>query len=490
MVIALTHDSLGWYAAFQAKDSRFDGRFFVGVSSTGIYCRPICRARLPKRENCTFFSAAAQAEQAGYRPCLLCRPEIAPGSSRIDSTSNLAQRGARLLEESCGAEQSVETLAASLGCTARHLRRAFQQEYQVSPLQYLQTCRLLLSKSLLTDSSLSVLEVSMACGFGSLRRFQDLFRKRYRLSPTALRRQAASKKQRADCITLQLAYRPPYLWERLLGFLAPRAIAGVELIRDNTYLRTVHLIGRNDAHFYGWIRVENRPETHALAVTIADTLLPVLPQVLARVKNLFDLHCDPEVIAQGLSSMNDIQPKLYALGTRLPGSFDAFEMAVRAVLGQQITVKAANTLAARLVAAYGVPLQTGIHGLSHVFPSPRAILDLGAPIQDYLCPIGVLSARAKTIGALAEALDGGEIHFGASAQPEAEMKKLLAIPGIGPWSAQYIAMRAMGWPDAFLETDAGIKKALAPRTGKEMLAVAEAWRPWRSYATLSLWNSL
>jgi AraC family transcriptional regulator of adaptative response / DNA-3-methyladenine glycosylase II len=479
-----------WYAAFKAKDTRFDGRFFVGVSSTGIYCRPVCRAKLPKAENCTFYATAAAAEQAGFRPCLSCRPELAPGNAPVDATSSLARRTARLLEESCGSEQSIGELASRLGCTDRHLRRAFTAEYNVSPVQYLQTCRLLLAKSLLTDTNLSVIEVAMVAGFGSLRRFNDLFKKQYRLAPTALRRQAAGAKGQDSNINLALGYRPSYQWQQMLDFLALRAIPGVETIRDGEYLRTVHFENEEQQPVYGWVRVGHRPQKSVLTVTMDAALLPVLPQVLARIRHLFDLYCDPDAVYEILASMNNIRPGLCVPGTRLPGSFDPFEMAVRAVLGQQITVKGACTLAARLVKTYGVPIQTGIEGLTHAFPSPKDIIALDGPIDNHLGPLGITGIRANTILELAQALVQGNIDFDFCAQPEIEVQKLMTVPGIGPWTAQYIAMRAMGWPDAFPHTDYGVKKALAPRTPKEILDLAEEWRPWRSYATINLWNSL
>lgn len=469
----LATDSTGLYAAFKAKDARFDGRFFAGISTTGIYCRPVCRAKQPKSENCTFYLTAAEAKQAGYRPCLLCRPEIAPGSSITDATAALVHRAARMLEENCGSGQSLDELAGRLGCTDRHLRRVFKAEYNVSPVQYLQTCRLLLAKSLLTDTNLPVLEVAMTAGFGSLRRFNDLFKKHYQLSPTALRKRMSEEKKQSSNITLALGYRPPYRWEEMLGFLAGRAIPGVEVVRDGEYLRTVHLVDADQRHVYGWLRVGNKPKKNTLTVTVSETLLPVLPQVLAKVRQLFDLYCDPESVYETLAPMNNIRPGLCVLGTRLPGSFNAFEMAVRAVLGQQITVKAA-TLAARLVDAYGAPIKTGIEGLTHVFPSPEDILALQGPIENHLGPLGIIAARARTIYELAKASEQGKIDFGLCAQPEIEMKKLLAIPGIGSWIAQYIAMRTMEWPDAFLETDAGVKKALEPHSSKELLEMAEA----------------
>lgn len=478
------------YAAFKAKDARFDGRFFVGISSTGIYCRPVCRAKQPKPENCTFYPTAAEAEQAGYRPCLLCRPELAPGSSVTDATTNLVYRAARMLEENCGSGQSLEEMARRLGCTDRHLRRAFTAEYNVPPVQYLQTCRLLLAKNLLTDTGLSVLEVAMAAGFGSLRRFNGLFKKQYKLSPTALRKRTTEEKKHKDGITLALGYRPPYPWEKMLDFLSIRAITGIEVVKNGEYMRTVHLENAEGRHVYGWVRIGHKPKKNALSVTVSETLLPVLPQVLARIRHLFDLYCDPDTVYETLRAMNDIRPGLCVLGTRVPGCFNTFEMAVRAVLGQQITVKAASTLAARIAQTYGTPIQTGMEGLTHIFPSPENVLALDGAIENHFGALGVTAARSNTIYELARAFVQGEIDVGLCAQPEEEMKKLTAIRGIGSWTAQYIAMRAMEWPDAFLETDAGVKKALQPYTSKELLKMAEAWRPWRSYATVNLWNTL
>jgi len=488
-VITIENDT-NLYASFKAKDTRFDGRFFVGVSSTGIYCRPVCWAKQPKSENCTFYRTAAEAEQAGYRPCLLCRPELAPGSSISDATTNLAHRAARMLEEHCQSGQSLNELASLLGCTDRHLRRVFTAEYNVPPVQYLQTCRLLLAKNLLTDTNLSILDVAMAAGFGSLRRFNDLFKKHYNLAPTALRKKMSEKKQTGSGITLALGYRPPYHWDKMLQFLAGRAIKGVEIVKSNEYMRTVRLENAVGKKLCGWVVVGHNDKKNTLNVTVCESLLPVLPQVLARIKHLFDLYCDPCAVYEKLHAMNDIHPGFCVLGTRVPGCFDAFEMAVRAVLGQQITVKAASTLAARIVNSYGTPIQTGIEGLTHVFPTPEKVAAMGENITDNFGVLGVISTRSNTIYKLAQAFIQGEIVFSLCAQPEEEMKKLMKIKGVGSWTAQYIAMRSMEWPDSFLEKDAGVKKALQPYTSSEILEMSEAWRPWRSYATVNLWNTL
>lgn len=483
-------DNAGLYSAFISKDTRFDGRFFVGISSTGIYCRPVCGARTPKEKNCSFYKTAAEAEQAGYRPCLICRPELAPGRSITDATSSLARRAARLLEEDCKSGQSLETLAGRLGCTDRHLRRVFASEYHISPVQYLQTCRLLLAKSLLTDTDILVAEVAIAAGFGSLRRFNDLFKRRYHLSPTALRKQSKQQGTKQEAVTLQLGYRPPYRWDEMLGFLGQRAIPGIESIFEGQYCRTVRHSSSESKELCGWIRVGHNPKKGTLTVTLSEALLPVASQVLARVRHLFDLHCEPALVYKALSSMNDIRPNLCVLGTRVPGCYNAFEMAMRAILGQQITVKAATTLAGRVASTFGTPIETGIEGLSYLFPHPSELLSQDIPLEDALGSLGVISTRARTIKALARSLISKEINLDLCVDPKEEIEKLMSIKGVGSWTAHYIAMRTMEWSDSFLETDAGIKHALAPATPKEMLTMAQSWRPWRSYATVNLWNSL
>lgn len=478
------------YTAFMARDSRFDGRFFVGISSTGIYCRPVCPARRAKRANCAFFPSAAAAEQAGYRPCLLCRPELAPGLPPPDAPQALAHRAAALMEEACGSGEGLAQLAARLGYTQRHLRRLFLQEYGVSPVQYLQTCRLLLAKGLLTDTRLSVLEVAMAAGFGSLRRMNDLFKRHYRMPPTALRKLASGKTPQEQGLVVSLAYRPPYPFAQVLGFLAGRAIAGIEQVEQGQYLRTVRLRGREGTLHTGWARVSQANGQAALRVELSQSLTPVLPQALSRLKRLFDLACDPDAIVQALAGMGSLLSGLPLPGIRLPGCFEPFETAARAILGQQVTVKAAGTLAGRLVRAFGAPVDTGIPGLSHAFPEPEDILALGEKAVDRLGQLGIIGSRSGSICSLARAMVAGDLRLDPGADPEEAMAVLQRIRGIGPWTAQYIAMRTLGYPDAFLETDAGVRQALPGLNGKELLALAEAWRPFRSYAVMNLWNSL
>jgi AraC family transcriptional regulator of adaptative response / DNA-3-methyladenine glycosylase II len=482
------------YVAFKAKDTRFDGRFFVGIRSTGIYCRPVCRAKLAKPQNCTFFATAAEAEQAGHRPCLLCRPEIAP-SSVTDYSANLASRMAKLLEENCANDESLAEIANQLHYGERHLRRVFANEYHISPVKYLQTCRLLLAKSLLTDTNLPVLDVAMTAGFGSVRRFNDLFKAHYRLTPSALRKQTSADKPKNGDITLALGYRPPYHWKEMLNFFAVRAIKGVEVVKDDAYSRTVRLTNTGSAdndtqQTVGRYVIRNNASKNALLLTVSESLLPALPTVLARVKRQFDLSCDPHAVYETLQQMNDLRPDLCKLGTRLPGCFDAFEMAVRAVLGQQITVKAAGTLTARLVADLGTKVATDVDGLTHVFPSPADISALGDSATESLGKLGIIATRSRTIMELAKLFQSNELFTIAYSNPENVIQKLLAIQGIGSWTAQYVAMRVFGWTDAFLETDFGVKKVLTAYSPKEMLRVAEHWRPWRSYAVVNIWNAL
>ncbi|MBQ9250364.1 MAG: helix-turn-helix domain-containing protein [Oscillospiraceae bacterium] len=460
-----------YYGALCSHDGRFDGKFFVGVRSTGIYCRPVCRVRTPKEENCTFFLSAAEAEAAGFRPCLKCRPELAPGSSTLESSSDLAKAAAREIEASCGNEESLAQLAARLGCTDRHLRRVFEAEFRVTPLQYRQTCRLLLAKKLLTDTQLSVLDVAMASGFGSLRRFNTVFEREYKLTPSAVHKQVAGQRKSADSFTVEVGYRPPYCWQEMLRFLDARAIPGVETVRDDAYYRTVRIKDHT-----GWIVIRQHEAKNTLAVTVSASLLRVLPQVLAKIRRLFDTDSEPQTIADTLKDMRQIHETLPICGLRVPGCFDAFETCVRAILGQQITVKAATTLAGRIVQALGTPMETGIEGLTHSFPVSGEMLESGA---EALGELGVIRGRGEAILELAELFRQGEA---------VTRNKLLAIKGVGPWTADYIAMRVLGDTDAFLSTDYGVKTALAPRTRKEMTTLAEGWRPWRSYAVMNLWN--
>ena len=486
---ALMIDSDACYAAMASHDSRFDGRFFCGVSSTRIYCRPVCRVKLPRRENCTFFVSAAAAERSGYRPCLKCRPELAPGLAPVDAADRLAGNGALMMEEDVLADRKLPDLAEILGISDRHLRRVFLARYGVAPVEYLQTKRLLLAKSLLTDTGLPITDVAMAAGFGSIRRFNDLFKKRYRLTPGRFRKNGGEAGAGSDTITLSLGYRPPYDWESLTSFLAVRAVPGVESVIAGAYRRTVALKKGGEV-IYGWISVSPGPKGNTLSVTMASALLPVLSGVLARVRHLFDLDSNPMEIAERLRTLNDLIPGVVRPGVRVPGCFDPFEMAVRAVLGQQVTVKAARTIAGRVTTALGNEVTTPFEDLTRAFPLPETIVALEGPIEDRLGPLGVTGVRARSILAIAQALTAGTLTLSHHADPEKERETLLALPGIGPWTVDYIAMRALGWPDAFLDTDYGVKKALSAIPPKDLADLSRAWSPWRSYATITLWNFL
>ncbi|MBI1943701.1 MAG: DNA-3-methyladenine glycosylase 2 [Betaproteobacteria bacterium] len=476
----MTLDPQTCYRALRAHDARFDGRFFVAVRSTRIYCRPVCTVRPPKRENCRFYPSAAAAESAGYRPCLRCRPELAPGNASVDATTRLAQAAASLIEDAALEEDSLEAIAARLGITDRHLRRAFGAEYGVAPVEFAQTQRLLLAKRLLTDTALPVTEVAFASGFGSVRRFNALFRQRYRMQPTRLRRQAAAP-HAGDTLNFELSFRPPYDWAAVSGFLAARAVAGVEAVEDDRYLRTVRVaVERSEQR--GWIAIGMSRKKPALRVTVSASLAKALPPVLSRVKALMDLACNPAEVAQALGALAGAHR-----GMRVPGAFDGFEVALRAILGQQVSVAAARTLAGRFAAEFGERIETPFASLQVLFPKADQI----AKAQPgRIARLGMPAARARSVTALARAVAGGEIDLMPNADIEATLERLRALPGVGEWTAQYIAMRSLAWPDAFVHTDLGVLKALGETDPRRALAAAEAWRPWRAYAVMHLWQSL
>ena len=468
------------YRALRTHDARFDGRFFVGVATTGIYCRPVCTARTPHQRNCRFFPSAAAAEAGGFRPCLRCRPELAPGYAVVDANRRLAQAAAGLIEDGRLTDARLPDLADTLGVTDRHLRRVFQDEFGVAPVEYAQTQRLLLAKRLLTDTDMAVLEVAMASGFASLRRFNHLFRERYRMTPAELRHRAPAREP-VGTLAFDLGFRPPYDWEAMLSFLERRAIPGVEAVAAGRYLRTLHVQHRGKRHA-GWLQAALSRRRSALHVTVSASLAAVLPAVLSRAKHLFDLACRPDEIAAVLGPLAAARP-----GLRLPGAVDGFEVAVRAILGQQVTVRAAATIAARFVGAFGEPFETPHAALDRLFPEAAAIAvcDPGE-----IAALGIIATRARAIVALAREVDAGRLRLEPTAPLEDTIAALEALPGVGPWTAQYIAMRALAWPDAFPHPDVAVLKAMAERMAPRALVTAEAWRPWRAYAVLHLWKSL
>jgi len=468
------------YRALTAHDPRFDGRFFVGVSSTRIYCRPVCTVRLPKRDNCRFFASAAAAEVEGYRPCLRCRPELAPGNASIDAGARLAQGAVDLIENGVLDAGGIETLSARVGVTSRHLRRIFDAEFGVSPIEYAQTQRLLLAKRLLTDTALPVTEVALASGFASVRRFNALFKARYRMTPGRLRETRGSDAL-PGALAFELSFRPPYDWASILEFLGHRAIDGVEAVTDDAYARTVSIAFRGGQHL-GRMEVRRSPRKAALRVSVSPSLARAVPAVLSRVKQAFDLACDPAAVAAALGSLAAPHP-----GLRVPGAFDGFELAARAVVGQQISVRAARTILGRIARSFGETLVADEHdALTRLFPTAERI---AAVSPGELVELGVTHARARTLIGLAAAVATGTIRLEPESDVEATVDALVKLPGIGAWTANYIAMRALRWPDAFLASDLIVLKALGETRPARAMRRSDAWRPWRAYAVMHLWRN-
>lgn len=469
------------YRAMLAHDERFDGRFFVAVKTTGIYCRPVCRVRMPARHRCEFYTSAALAEHAGYRACFRCRPELAPGLAPMDSVSRLVSRAVRHIEAGALNEVSLEELARGLGVTGRHLRRAVQAELGLSPIDLAQTQRLALAKQLLHDTQLPMTDVAFASGFHSLRRFNAAFKARYARSPSALRRQGAAG-ERPETVRVTLSYRPPFAWPALLEFLSARAIPGVELVRDGVYYRTAEIGGAR-----GWLAVSACEDRAALRAELSFSLARHVLPLVARLRRLFDLDAEPWVIAEHLGKDRRLARYLSARpGLRVPGAFDAFEAACRAILGQQVSVAAATTLAGRLARTYGDPLETPHPELTRLTPCVARIAR--ADVRE-LAASGITSARAESLQRLARELLNGSLSLDAGSDVEVAMRRLQELPGIGPWTAEYVAMRALSWPDAFLDGDLGVRKALGSIGPRAARALSEPWKPWRSYAVMHLWTS-
>ena len=494
------------WQALAAHDARFDGRFFVGVTSTGIYCRPVCRVRTPRRENCRFYANAATAEQAGFRPCLRCRPELAPGLSLVDSSQVLARHAARMIDHAVrvGAAVRMPQLAARLGVTERHLRRVFAQAHGVSPIDYLTTQRLLQAKQLLTDTDLPVTEVALACGFESLRRFNAVFAEQVRLKPTELRRAGsaarASPAGGGQGLRVRLGYRPPYDVASMLAFWEQRALAGVEEVDGRTIRRTWSApppaadepgrAGAAAAPARGWIEIEFLAERHEVELRAGANLAIHGGQLVEAARHALDLDADPAHMAPLLETLAALHPaSAMAPGLRMPGSFDGFETAARIVLGQQVSVAAARTLTRRLVERFGAPVETPWPGLQRCFPDAATI---AAATPDSIGELGIVRQRVAALQGLARAaVDGLPLHRGAPLA--ATQEALLALPGIGDWTTQLLALRVLGWTDAFPATDIGLLKALGlaqARDAPQAVAMAEGWRPWRSYAVIALWRAL
>lgn len=477
----LDHDAC--YRAIKLRDARFDGRFFTAVKTTGVYCRPVCPARTPRSQNVTFYPTAAAAQEAGFRPCLRCRPETAPDMGAWRGTSNSVSRALALIELGALDGSNVDALGERLGLGERHLRRLFRQHLGASPIAVAQTRRILLAKQLIHETRMPMTQIAFAAGFGSIRRFNETFRDLFGRSPGDLRRLGGPEQAvaRGGEINLLLRYQPPYDWPAMSAFLRARAIPGVERVADNCYSRTIEING-----VQGTVSV--RPaEGNALRASIRFPMLSSLPVIIARLRRVFDLAADPLPICTHLATDPLLAPLVAKRpGLRVPGAWNGFELAIRAVLGQQISVVAAVNLAGRLVAVHGEPLTVPGRGLTHVFPRPEALASA------HLASLGMPVSRATTLSAIAAAALRDIDLFGTTCGLGEAVQRLRAIRGVGEWTAQYIALRQLREPDAFPAADIGLMRALANAQGRrpaadELLALAEKWRPWRAYAAQHLW---
>jgi len=465
--------------ARKTRDPRFDGRFFIGVMSTRIYCRPICPARSPKEENIRYFPSAAAASAAGLRPCLRCRPEASPGTPAWLGTSATVSRALRLIGESALEDGGVEPLAERLGVGARHLRRLFLKHLGASPIAVAQTRRLHFAKKLIDETSLPMRDIALASGFGSIRRFNDTFSKTYHRAPTHLRHLAhQAPTQEKHEYEFLLRFRPPFNWEALLEFLGPRATPGIEVIEGPKYRRIISLHGH-----VGWFEAAFRGASDALAVRIHFPEARWLFLIIERVRRMFDLMADPNEIAAWLSRDPLLASRVKQRpGLRVPGCWDGFELAVRAILGQQVSVRGATTLAGRLVRRFGTAVEAA-PGLTHLFPTPERMAD-----ADLAC-IGIPKARAFALQSLSRAVRDGKITFAGVVNVEEFAERFCDLPGIGDWTTQYVAMRALNEPDGFPASDLGLLRALNIRDPRRLAAMSQAWRPWRAYAAMYLWQT-
>jgi len=472
------------YRAVESRDARFDGRFFTAVLTTGVYCRPVCPARTPQQKNVRFYSCAAAAEQDGFRPCMRCRPETSPGTPAWAGTSATVARALRLISEGALDDGGVDDLAGRLGVTARHLRRLFDEHVGASPLAVARARRVHFAKTLLDGTGLPITEIALTSGFSSIRRFNAAFLDTFGQAPSQVRRtKRADAAHTRGILDLKLTYRPPMAWNATLGFLSARAIHGVEEVTEKEYRRAVSIDGAS-----GIVTVAHSAADNSIRVRLPLSLSQHARVIADRVRRLFDLGADPAVINRSLHT----DPMLATLvrtfpGLRVPGAWDPFETSVRVILGQQITVKAARTLATRIAEKYGTPL-TG-EPSARSFPGPdrlrRARLEI----------LGVIGSRSKAIRRFASMVDDGKIRLDGSVELDELTGALEAMPGIGPWTSQAIAMRACGEPDAFPAADLGALHAakridLSITNPKQLTARAEAWRPWRAYGLMHLWNSL
>lgn len=479
-----------------ARDARFDGQFFVGVKTTGIYCRPICPAVAPKSENVSFYPSAAAASEAGFRPCLRCRPECAPGTPAWGGTSTTVRRGLRLIAGGALDDGDVEGLAGRLGVSGRHLRRLFTKHLGASPVAVAHTQRLHFAKRLIDETELPMSHISSAAGYRSIRRFNDTFKKTYGRAPRELRKFGEESHVNGNAVTLsvRLPCRKPFSWPAMLGFFASRATPGVESVSGDTYRRTISLGARHGVIAVSPAGPQKRSEYLMLTIQCVDT--GALFEIVQRSREMFDLDAPISEISTTLKRDQSLQGLIRkSPGTRVPGAWDGFELMIRAILGQQISVKAATTLAGRIADQYGERLslsdESGDVGLRRIFPSADRLR------HARFSNIGLVRSRAETIRRVAAAAADGELNFDVTQEPEDFCRSLTSIKGVGDWTAQYVAMRVLKNPDAFPSSDLGLLKAvdlIDNQTGRttpaELLRRAESWRPWRAYAALLLWSSL
>jgi AraC family transcriptional regulator of adaptative response / DNA-3-methyladenine glycosylase II len=467
--------------ARQARDPRFDGRFFVGVKTTGIYCRPVCRVKMPLAKNINIYHSAAAAAEAGFRPCLRCRPEAAPGTPAWMGTSTTVKRALRLISEGALDSDSVALLSDRLGVTSRHLCRLFDQHIGASPKAVAQTRRLHTAKKLLDETDLPITDVAMSSGYKSIRRFNDHLKRVYKRTPSELRKMSGvrgkSNLQGDIGFQLKLAYRPPFDFSGILNFLSIRAIPDVEMVSDTEYSRTISIGGE-----HGRLSVKNIEEENCLAIHLLLSEANLVVPSLERIKCLFDLSADPYEIVQGFHGDKDLT--LIAQqnpGQRVPGCWEPFEIAVRAIVGQQVSVKGATTVMGRIANKYGQNTHWGLR-----FPTADELSQLD--VNSMSMP----TKRAQAIKDMSLAVAEGRLVFDVSCDTETLVCQLVAIKGIGPWTAQYIAMRALGDPNAFLHSDLVLlkvaKKIFGIESDKALLAKSLDWQPWRAYAGMHLWR--
>lgn len=471
-------DSVRCYAVLQARDTNSDGLFFVGVSTTRIYCRPVCRARLPQVDWCTFYSSAARAEQDGYRPCLRCRPELAPGNLRTSGIGYEVQSTAERIRMGLLMHNNIETLMDELGLQSYQFHQIVEREYGVNATELETTQRLLLAKQLLTDTTLEINDIAHTCGFPSVPHFSDTFTSRYRLNPLSLRKKYPVNEE--TTILLRLSYRPPLAWNALIRFLCSRSNLRLSQIQNGNYLQTVNLDGCQ-----GWVTAKQDTKRHQIYVQASRSLLPCLIRLQMYLRRLFDLDANPAIIEAHLGNDDILKPLIANHpGLRIPGTLDIFELGLRAILGQQITVKAATTLFGRFVATFGKPVDTPFPGLDRTSPPAELIADTSLQA---LIDIGLTGRRALTIQRFAQTIVNGALKP-ESIDRNKIIEQLLELPGIGPWTAQYIAIRALGDSNAFPASDLGLLRGLRMEKPAELLRRTEKWQPWRAYGAIHLWH--